>query len=346
MNRFLFVVTFCFLLGNIRAQEPLFQNRDIGDANVGIAINKMIQDHQSMIWLGMEKHGLSRYDGYEWHHVILDSTSLNLEVTSLFEDRIGKIWVGTAQGKIFYLDLARKVHLFDIEEGNPAKPITSILQDLNGQIWFATYGEGVYVYTGARLFNLGIDDGLSGNDIYTMTSTPSGEIWLGTDDGINVCTFKDEQKQIKQLGLKEGLPDQIVTSLRADLKGNVWIGTFENGIVYYDAALKKINTPFISTDMDEVTSIEIFDDTELWIGTRNSGLWRYHPDTKFVRRLVQFNELQAGEISDLMSDVEGNIWVSTNEGILLSAFRPFESLILNVGEVQTIFCDYKDQVWI
>ena len=172
-----------------------------------------------------------------------------------------------------------------------------------------------------------------------MASTPSGEIWLGTDDGINICTFRNEQKQIRQLGLAEGLPDQIITALKTDQKGNVWIGTFENGVVFYDASLRKIVTPFESPPLDEVTAIEIFDDTELWIGTRKSGLWRYHPDTKFVRRIVQITDMKPGEISDLVADVEGNIWVSTIEGILLSAFRPFESLAIEIGEVQTIFCD-------
>ena len=85
MNQILCVVTLCLLFGTLRAQEPLFLQRDIGDANVGIAINTLLQDHQSMIWLGM-KNGLSRYDGYEWHEVIMDSASHPVEVTALFED--------------------------------------------------------------------------------------------------------------------------------------------------------------------------------------------------------------------------------------------------------------------
>src|SRR5688572_10930280 len=344
MNRALIMVLFfCPLL--IRAQEPLFIQHEIGDVNLGIPINRMLQDHQAMIWLGTN-NGLARYDGNVWYPIVLDSLSPLAQVTSLMEDDNGKIWVGTSFGRIYFLDLARKVHAFDIEEGHPVKPITSIVQDRHGQIWFATYGEGVYVYTGSRLYNFGMDDGLAANDIYAMTATPNGEIWLGTDDGINICSFRKDQKTTRSLGLKEGLPDQIITSLESDKYGNVWIGSFENGVAYFDAGLNKIIQPFESRHMDEITSFDIFDGKELWIGTRKSGVWRYNADSKFLRKLVNLEASNSGEISDIMSDVEGNVWVSMEEGILLSAFRPFESLVTNVGEIQTLFCDHLDQLWI
>src|SRR5688500_7533373 len=341
-----FIIVFLLGLNTlVLAQEPHFLQHDIGDANIGIPINRMLQDHQSMIWLGTDL-GLSRYDGINLHHVILDSSVYTVKVSALMEDKNGIIWVGTASGKIYYLDAARKVHLFDIEEGNPSKSITSILQDRNDQIWFATYGEGVYVYTGKRLYNLGMDDGLAGNDIYAMTLAPSGEIWLGTDDGINICTFLNEKKTIRHFGLQDGLPDQIITAINTDIHGRTWIGTFENGIVYFDPAQNKIVSPFENPNMDEVTSIELFDGIELWIGTRSSGLWRYHPDSGFERRLVNFNSTYPGEISDLMTDVEGNIWVAFEEGILLSAFRQFETLRTDIGEIQTLFSDSRNQLWI
>lgn len=342
----LFLVAFIFCLTTIgRAQEPHFIQHDIGDANVGVAINRMLQDHQSMIWLGTDK-GLARYDGLDWHPIRLDSSLFPAKVTSLMEDNRGTLWVGTASGIIYYLDVARKVNLFDIEEGHPAKPITSIVQDHNGYIWFATYGEGVYVYTGTRLFNISEEDGLAGNDIYTMTNSPSGEIWLGTDDGINICTFENERKGIKKFGLRDGLPDQIITALNTDVHGRIWIGTFEHGIVYFDPISKKIVKPFENSKLDEVTAIELFDGIELWIGTRKSGLWRYHPDSKFERELVNLNSAHEGEISDLLADVEGNIWIAMGDGQLISGFRPFETLATNIGEIQTLFCDSKDQVWI
>ncbi|MEO5906274.1 MAG: two-component regulator propeller domain-containing protein, partial [Saprospiraceae bacterium] len=173
-----------------------------------------------------------------------------------------------------------------------------------------TYGEGVYVYTGSRLFNYGIEDGLSGDDIYAMTYTSKGEIWIGTDDGINICTFVNEKKSVRSFGLSDGLPDQIITALEADEHGNVWIGTFEHGVVYYNVSLQKIIRPFENEGLDYITSLEIFDGMELWIGTRKKGAWRYHPQTGFVRKIVNLESVKTGEISGMIADIEGNIWIS------------------------------------
>jgi ligand-binding sensor domain-containing protein len=326
------------------AQEPTFHLHEFGDAFSGLSINTVFQDKSGMIWLGT-KNGLARYDGNQLFMVGIDS-ALTGEVTAIYEDVEGHLWIGTYSGKIYFLDRTRKPHAFNIQEGNPTKPVRTILQDNSGQIWFATYGEGVYVYTGARLFNIGIDDGLSSNDIYTMTIDPAGKIWLGTDDGINICSFSNEKKSIRQLGLSQGLPDQIITALQADRNGNIWIGTFEYGIVYYNATLEQIQRPFDSKGIDEVTAFEIFDDHELWIGTRKSGAWRYNPQSEFLRPVTSLSTLQKGEITSILVDVEGNIWIAMNDGYLFSAFRPFEILDTNIGEVQTLLADHRNKVWI
>ncbi|HZV69122.1 MAG TPA: two-component regulator propeller domain-containing protein [Saprospiraceae bacterium] len=345
MNRFLILLFSVFYLPCIKAQEPKFIQHDVGSAYADIPLNVMLQDHQGMIWLGTN-NGLARYDGNSWYPVRFDSSASILSITSLYEDKSGRIWIGTQSGKIYFLDNSRKVQAFDIEEGHPVKPITTILQDSSGRLWFATYGEGVYVYTGKRLFNFDVGDGLSGNDIYSMISTGTGEIWLGTDDGINICTFENEVKKIRSLGLADGLPDQIITALRLDGMGNIWIGTFEYGVVVYDAMLKKITKPFENQVMDEITSFEIFNSHEIWIGTRSMGVWRYNFQFKSIRKLVSLQALAPFAVSDILADIEGNIWISTNEGTLMSAFNSFESLNTEIGEIQTLFCDHQDKLWI
>ncbi|MEP6647281.1 MAG: two-component regulator propeller domain-containing protein [Saprospiraceae bacterium] len=345
MSRLFLLLTLLFCSFLAKAQEPKFIQHEVGNAFADVPVNVMLQDQQAMIWLGTD-NGLVRYDGNLWYPVPLDSTVASQAVTSLFEDRRGVIWIGTATGNIYFLDSLKKVQPFEIEEGHPAKPITSILQDVLGRIWFATYGEGVYVYTGDRLFNFDMNDGLSGNDIYSMTNTSFGEIWLGTDDGIDICTFENEVKKIRHIGLNDGLPDQIITALKSDEHDNIWIGTFEFGVVFYDALQKSILRPFDRQEMDQITSFEIFNNHEIWIGTKSTGVWRYNSLFHSIRKIVSLQSLAPFEVSDILADVEGNIWVALHEGILLSAFNSFESLTTDVGEIQTLYCDHQDQLWI
>ncbi len=343
--RCLFAAKLGLWLAAAIAQEPRFIQHDLGDANSGMTILAMLQDRNCMLWLGTEQ-GLARFDGVNYRPVELPGTATGLQVTSLAEDHLRHIWVGTSSGEIFYLDETRMVHAFQPQEGHPQKPITGIAEDPAGQIWFATYGEGVYVYSGSRLFNFNLDDGLSGNDIYAMEITPDGEVWLGTDDGITVCSFDKETKHVKKLGLQEGLPDQIITALKADSSGNIYIGTFESGVVLYDTQRKRI-TPLLQAPMqDEITALELFDGRELWIGTVSHGVWRYRKEWNEPRHLNNLQAFHISRITDLLSDVEGNIWITFNEGGLVSAFRPFESLACEVGDIQAVFVDQRDQVWI
>ncbi|MBK9737193.1 MAG: hypothetical protein IPO92_20480 [Saprospiraceae bacterium] len=71
--------------------------------------------------------------------------------------------------------------------------ITSILRDISGLIWIATYGEGVYIYDNKTLYNIDADDGLLSTDIYTMVAMKDGRIFVGTDAGIQECGFKNNQ---------------------------------------------------------------------------------------------------------------------------------------------------------
>ncbi|HEX5113006.1 MAG TPA: histidine kinase, partial [Saprospiraceae bacterium] len=183
-------------------------------------------------------------------------------------------------------------------------------------------------------------------DIYSMVSTPDGQVWLGTDDGISICSFHHDAKSVKKLGLKDGLPDQIITKLKVDSTGNIYIGTFESGLTKYDQQQKKIIPLFENTGLDEITALEIFDGREVWIGTRTSGVWRYMQGWKSPRKMEILPALKTINITDLLTDVEGNMWITMDKGGLISGFRPFESLSCAAGEIQALFCDHANQVWI
>ncbi len=338
------LIGFFFLL-SAKAQEPFFIQHDISDFNAGSSINVIIQDHQCMIWLGSDD-GLSRYDGTRGIYVPLLEMDTQFGISALFEDKDHRIWIGTTSGRIFVMDKFRKVKEFLVEEGSPKVSVTAICQDPTGNIWFATYGEGAYVYTGSRLFNFNDEDGITGEDVYDMVCTPDGQVWMGTDNGITICSFEEEKKSIRTLGLKDGLPDQIVTTLLAGADGSVWIGTFEFGVVYYSSTTKNIHRLFEPDGLDEITAFTLFDSDELWIGTRSSGVWRYNFELKSQEKIHASNQSKQGQVNGLLTDVEGNIWIIMDGGRLMSGFRPFESIQLDIPEIQALYCDANEGLWI
>lgn len=70
-------------------------------------VMSIIQDHDGYMWFA-SKDGLNRWDGYHmtvFRNIKGDETSLqDNNITSLFEDELGRFWVGTATKGVFLFD--------------------------------------------------------------------------------------------------------------------------------------------------------------------------------------------------------------------------------------------------
>ena len=103
------------------------------------------------------------------------------------------------------------------------------------------------------------EDGLLGNDIYVIEKGMNNQIWIGTDGGINICSFWDGTKHIESLTKANGLPDDIVHAIYPDQKGNFWIGMYDYGVCKYNTITESID--FVLPDWQNgiVNCIELFD---------------------------------------------------------------------------------------
>src|SRR5437764_11533685 len=79
-------------------------------------------------------------------------------VTSMFEDSKGALWVGTDGGGL----LCRKngkFHAFTTADGLPDNAVFSIAEDPGGAIWIGTH-RGLSRFSQGKFHNLGIKEGL------------------------------------------------------------------------------------------------------------------------------------------------------------------------------------------
>ena len=59
------------------------------------------------------------------------------------------------------------------------------IQDKAGNIWFGSYGEGVFKYDGKVFINYTTNDGLNSNTTYSIVEDKTGNIWVSTNKGTN-----------------------------------------------------------------------------------------------------------------------------------------------------------------
>jgi ligand-binding sensor domain-containing protein len=339
----LLVVAISFLSVTIRAQSPFFHVKEISGKLSPGGFNTIYEDRSGRIFLGAES-GLMFFDGEKLLNIPVQGDS-SISVSVIFQTDAGQLLVGTTKGIIYELTHG-KLQPFPIKEGYPKARITGIQQDKQQRLWLATYGEGVYFLDQNHLYNIDEEDGLAANDIYVMASCMQGEIWLGTDGGISVCSFENGQKIIRNINRENGLPDEIVHSIRPDKQGNCWIGMYDHGFCRYNNQTDTVDFVIPQWEHGIINDLELFEEQELWIATEGNGLFRYSLSDKMLNRVVGDVDFSKANVKALLKDVEGNIWVLDNLNKLSCANKQFERLKVPVEHIQSLLTDQSQQLWL
>ena len=302
----------------------------------GEKTHTLLQTRSGLMFVGTD-HGLFSFDGTEWLS-IPRSDSIQATPTSLSEIK-DTLWVGYEDGVLCYLSSGR-AYPPAWEEGFPKVAITGIEQDSAGVLWFSTYGEGIYYVLKGRLYNIDSEDGLLDNDVYCMEQSKSGDIWVGTDRGINRCWLEDGKKSLKGITIEEGLPDYIVKSLASTEEGML-IGMDEKGICFFHLEDSSISVPE-NMETWEGGSINAVHNglQHISIGTEEGELWEL--------REGQLNKVHvfSAPINTLTVDREGNLWC----GLASTSLFRASTLLKRWGEVphriQAIYSGDSGVIWL
>ncbi len=327
------------------AQTPFFKNYTLPEIYSDATLNIVFEDRNSMLWFGTNE-GLFSYDGIRFQLIDSRQDSVALAVRSVVQGPDSKLWVGCQNGNIYFKDGTDSLILWQPEEGLPKSAITGMHFSSEGTFWIATYGEGLYCYTQNRMYNINTDDGLLTNEIYHITSDTKNRIWVATDNGISICSFSGQKKQVENITKAEGLPDEIVKTILRDKEGNMWIGTYDQGVCYYDLSSKQFEFPLQNWTHGEINHLELFDKIELWIGTNGNGVFRYNLQEGILSNMQGKSTLHNAKIYDLHKDIEGNIWILSNHSQICSANRQFEFMEFEIESIQAILSDHQNNVWI
>ena len=158
----------------------------------------IIQSQKGTIWIATQGKGVDRIEVDENYKIISKKNysssaknggnlSQNL-VNAIFEDHIGRIWVGTFSGLNRYDEETDSFKHYTKKEGLPDDLIYAIQQDHNNDLWVSTnYGLCRINPDNMEMHSYGLLDGTQGKEFYTDASLlkSDGELLFGGANGFN-----------------------------------------------------------------------------------------------------------------------------------------------------------------
>ena len=241
-------------------------------------IRAMFIDSQDVLWLAATEYGLCRQiEGLSFRNYNSSNSMLaDNTITAFCEDSHGRIWTGSVNGRLNYLNLSDPVNIRvpDGSTSETARRIDVILglvyDSINDYIWISAHN-GLYFY----------DLKHSTYNSYPIKTSScfgaciaSDQLWVSGIEGLNRIDLRTLNSRIIA-----DFPSCL--SLVMDGEDTLWAGTYGRGLYRVDKCLSEKPEITVYSEKDGLADDQIHgllvDGINLWITTEN-GL--SHLDTQ------------------------------------------------------------------
>ena len=223
----------------------------------------------------------------------------------------GQILVGVRGAGLKQVDGGRLVPYAMRRAAKPEEPIVDrdvksnkLLRDRDGGLWIGTEGLGIIHVKDGKADSFTRAEGLSGNIACSLFEDREGNIWFGSEKGLD----RFRKLPVITLSTQQGVPNEVTKSVLAAADGSVWVAT-DDGLAQWKDA-----TPVVYKERDGLPDSRVqslYQDAggRLWASTAR-GLAYFAAD-----RFVGVSEMPSNEVYSMTGDEAGNIWLSGNKGL-------------------------------
>ncbi|WP_248722396.1 hybrid sensor histidine kinase/response regulator transcription factor [Seonamhaeicola sp. ML3] len=350
------------------ASKDVFKK--ISDINVPSSI---IETKGGDIFIG-SSNGLyrciSKNDG-SFLFELLDKTT-GLDINDLLESENGNLLVATKDNSIIEYNIQTKTfHPFFLEAEliGKSKNARKLVYDDFGFLWVATYN-GIHVVDKQRTINVLLSDdkdpkSLNDNFIKTLFKDNVGTMWVGSYyGGLNLYNnFNNNFVNISQNSFQKGLSFRVVSSI-VNYKNLLLFGTEGGGvsILNQDTNITEHITTKNNSELrsDNIKSLCVSSDDNLWIGTFDKGVFVYNLKTKrFIKNALPDNLrkfLNDAGVLKIVQFSDDTILIGTNgKGLVKFNFKKKHFFIYNAksqpvgltnSNIKTILIDTSKNIWL
>jgi len=301
-----------------------------------IFVSKFLKDKNGMIWLATNAGLYKIQNGTVSIHYLNNKPLNDLPaLISITQDSSGAFWFGTNSGAIRLTE--HSLQYYNKKNGLSDNILNATLTDKEGNVWFASDGQGLFRYSGMQFTGLDETMGLPSAQVMGIAANESGDIFLGTYDA-GLFVFKEGK--VENITFPSELIPRITTLQFAN--GKLWIGTRGRGLWTYDGSFTSYTTSDHDLPSNVITSFYTDPFHRLWIGFPNGAVMYEHDSFKKV-------PLNSIRVSDFITIGSDSLLMSTDNGLklynnsVISAFKTNTAADSSVPECLTLL---HNELWI
>lgn len=202
------------------------------------AVVSVLCDSKNRIWAGTYIGGLCLFDKKNETFTSFQANGAEDDITSnyvrcIIEDKRGFLWIATSGGGLNRFDTEKQsFRSFKHEKyrGLIDNYITKIFIDSRDIMWIGTFfGLSCMDIHTETFTSFGNDSGLSSLSIYSIAEDKNGDIWIGTQNGLN--KYNPEENKFETITINSQWFNLVINGI-IPYQDQLWIST-NNGIVNF-----------------------------------------------------------------------------------------------------------------
>lgn len=237
------------------------------------------------------------------------------------------LWVGTNGAGLLRVALPTlRTKRFVHDPGNarslPHDSVYALKRTRTGQLLLGTFGGGAALFDpgrGETTLHLGINSGLASDQVWAVHEHESGELWVGTQQGLDRLSATGTPIQHFDYAPGEGstLGGPVVSGIREDVRGRLWVTAFngDSGLSRVDPGDNSVMRAQLATSMGHETphtgARTVFEDASglFWVLGMHQ-LYTYDPHSLGID-LVSIGS----GLLPIYEDRSGLMWLGTVDGL-------------------------------
>ncbi|QEL03153.1 response regulator [Olivibacter sp. LS-1] len=297
-------------------------------------ISALFEDRQGNLWIGTHRGGVNLYSPHAKKFELFRRTahreSLGYnDVTAFCEDSKGRIWVGTDGGGLDLFNPKTKKFTHYRHDPKNSQSLASnavlhIMEDRNGRLWVSTWGGGIHLFNPEKgTFKRYLHDennraSITSNFVHEIFEDARGQFWVATYYG-GLNRFDPEKGTFSRFTYGNNLQNVFkgnnVVAIEEDKHGQLWFGTDDGGLNCYQPESGRIIHYLDNWEKNPYVRI-IHEDRKgrLWLGL--DKLYLFDENKKQFLPNPASSDLSQGYIKGILEDEQGNLWLSTTNGLV------------------------------